>query len=128
MVYRSMSLGDVSLGAITVTTLTYVSRFDIQRAYRALFRRHERAFVCLAARERRVRDSPEMFLVPVEAPDLVLVNRVRGRDEKPEDEQRQRGRDRAATCIARHNRSARGTMGLVTDRAPSGTEKPARKS
>ena len=105
MVYRSMSLGDVSLGAITVTTLTYVSRFDIQRAYRALFRRHERAFVFLAARERRVRDSPEMFLVPVEAPDLVLVDRVRGRDEARESGQREQDLHHTdATFTARHRK------------------------
>ena len=85
--------------------LTYVACFEITRAHRALFRRHERAFRGAAPHKRRVRDPPEMFLVPVEAPDLVLVDRVRGRGEARENGQREQDLHHTdATFTARHRK------------------------
>ena len=80
---------------------TDLSRFVAQRTDGTLFGGDERALVALGAGERSLRHFAEELLMPVEAADLVLVERVnrRGTGGHPQDQrQDQRGRpiDRAA--------------------------------
>ena len=116
---------------------TYGPGVEVQRTDGALLRGNERAFVRLRARERGVRDAPEMFLVPVEGSHLVLVDRGRGRGERPKDEQRQHRRDGPprAISVANHVRARerasasggrrRAPIGSRATRGEPKSEKPA---